>query len=109
MGISISKVVSEDHEEVASLISLIVLLLMVDPVFQLSKFCFEIIGLHGGVVDNGVYIVVHRVEIEALRRAIVLVEGMGKDLSAFSFMLEEGSPYPFHFCLIKSALLILII
>lgn len=98
MGITESKVVSEDHEEVASLISLVVLLLMVNPVFQLSKFCFKIIGLHSGVVDNGVYIIVQRVEIEALRRAIVLVESMGKDLSAFSLMLEEGSPYPFHFC-----------
>ena len=109
MGISVSKVVSEDHEEVASLISLVVLLLMVNPVFQLTQFCVKVVGLHGGVVDNGVYIVVHRVEIETLRGAIVLVESMGKDLCAFSLMLEEGSPYPFHFCFIQPALLILVI
>ena len=109
MSIRISKVVSEDHEQVTSLISLVVQLLMVNPIFQLHQFCVKVIGLHGGVIDNGVYVVVHRVEIEALRGAIVLVESMGKDLCTFSLMVEEGPPNPFHFFFIQAAFFILVI
>lgn len=109
MRISVSKVVSEDHEQVTSLISLVVQLLMVNTIFQLQQFSVKVIGLHGRVVDNRVYIIVHRVEIKTLRGAIVLVESMGKDLCTFSLVLEEGSPDPFHLCLIQPAFLILVI
>lgn len=109
MGISVSEVVSEDHKQVTRLISLVVQFLMVNPLFQLQQLSVKIIGLHGRVIDNRVYIVVHCVEIKTLRRAIVLVESMGEDLCAFSFVLEERSPYPFHFCLIEPAFLILIV
>jgi hypothetical protein len=108
MSVSVPEVVSVDLEEMTSLIGLVVLSLMINPVSQLSDLSVKVVCLHGGVINYGI-IVALSIEIESSRRTVVLIESVSEDLSAFSFVLEEGSPDPFHLLSCESALLVLIV
>lgn len=108
MGIAPPEIITENHEKMASLISFVMSSLMVNPVTKSLNLLIDIVPLHVRIINNGIILTLS-VEIETLGSTVMLIKSVGKDLSTFSFMIKEWSPYPFHFRGIKSSCLILVV
>lgn len=95
MCIAPSEIISEDHEKMASFNSLVMGLLMVNPVSELLNFFIDIVSLHFRVINNGIILTLG-VKIETFGGAVMLIESVSKDLITLSLMVEEWSPNPLH-------------
>lgn len=108
VGIAPSKIIPENHEKMTRLSSLVVSLLMINPVTKFLNLLIDIVPLQIRIVNNGIILTLC-VKIKTSRSTVMLIKSVGKDLSTFSFMIEEWSPYPFHFRCVKSSCFILVI
>ena len=106
MGIAPPEIISENHEKMAGVF--VVSSLVINPVTKFLNLLIDIVSLHFGIVDNGIILTLS-IEIEASRSTVMLIKSVSKDLSAFSFMIEERPPNPLHFRCVKSSSLILVV
>ena len=91
MGVAPSEIITENHEKMAGLSSLVVSYLMVNPVTKSLNLLIDIVPLQVRIVNNGIILTLS-VEIETLGSTVILIKSVGKDLSTFSFMIKEWSP-----------------
>ena len=105
LRIHVGEVVAHGDEQV---VCLVVLLLVHDPVVEVLHLLVSVVSLQVHIVHEWV-VVTPSVETKAIWSAVMVVQGVGKDLGAGSQGIVERTPNPLHSLLLQSLLLVLVV